>query len=152
MQINMVVGLSVTIIGLSMGVSIVTDISQSPLGDCDNTDYNNDGINDLVVGSTGFDNSAGSTARGGVFIYYGQSNWSSSLNAFDDKDVLISYENGLYEDIALANSVNNSDYWGASVKFAGDLNNDGYDDLILGAYLNETTGRPSSAGGIYLIY
>ncbi len=40
----MVVGLIVTIIGLSVGVSIVTDISQSSLGDCDNTDYNNDGV------------------------------------------------------------------------------------------------------------
>ena len=40
----MVVGLIIIIIGLSVGVSIVTDISQSPLGDCENTDYNGDDI------------------------------------------------------------------------------------------------------------
>lgn len=40
----MVVGLIITIIGLSVGVSIVTDISQSPLGDCDSQDYNGDDV------------------------------------------------------------------------------------------------------------
>ena len=44
MNIQMIVGIIVLIIGLVVGVQILTAISTSPLGDCANTDYNNDDV------------------------------------------------------------------------------------------------------------
>lgn len=48
----MVIGLIITIIGLSVGTSIVTSISQSPLGDCASIDYDNSGVVDAADQAT----------------------------------------------------------------------------------------------------
>ena len=48
MDMNMIIGIIVVIVGLVVGVQVLTAISQSPLGDCQNTDYNNDGTIDTT--------------------------------------------------------------------------------------------------------
>lgn len=44
MDIGTIMKIIVIIIGLIVGVQVLTAISTSPLGDCTNTDYNGDGV------------------------------------------------------------------------------------------------------------
>ena len=78
-------------------------------------DVNGDGYSDVIVGSSFYDN--GQTDEGRVFVYYGSAaglsaspNWTAESNQAD------------------AN-------FGASVSTAGDVNGDGYSDVIIGAHL-----------------
>ncbi|RPI02210.1 MAG: T9SS C-terminal target domain-containing protein [Calditrichaeota bacterium] len=81
-------------------------------------DVNNDGYDDVIVGAHYI---GGSVGR--AYIYYGGSSMDNSA------DVVLSGEG-------------TSSYFGISVSGTGDVNNDGYDDVIVGAYYyNSSTGR-----------
>jgi hypothetical protein len=98
-------------------------------------DVNGDGLADIVGGAYRWSSSA-QTAAGAVFLYYGR---SSTLSAVPDW--LFSCEDGG------ANC-------GVAVASAGDVNADGFDDLIVGAsYLTAslTSGVPQP-GRAYLFY
>src|SRR5690606_33638770 len=75
-------------------------------------DVNGDGYSDVIIGAIGYDN--GQLDEGVVFIYYGSSNGVSN-----DKTKL-------EIDKVFAN-------FGNSVAGAGDINGDGYSDVIVGA-------------------
>ncbi len=78
-------------------------------------DVNGDGYSDLIVGQT--------LSNGNAFIYYGGDNMDSN------------------SDIALSGEANGS-LFGASVSSAGDMNGDGYADVIIGASgMNSNTGK-----------
>jgi hypothetical protein len=83
-------------------------------------DVNNDGYADVIVGANG--NDAGGSSAGRAYVYSGQTgNLLHTLNG----------EAG-------------GDYFGYSVSGAGDVNNDGYSDVIVGALMHTgggTTGR-----------
>ncbi len=94
-------------------------------------DLNNDGYDDVVVGAHQEDTN-GSSA-GAVYIVYGPGQTESLVNA----------------DIKLLGEAP-SDLAGWSLAKAGDLNADGYDDLLIGAYQESVVGQ--YAGATYLVY
>ena len=73
-------------------------------------DVNGDGYSDMIVGAEGY---ASSTGR--AYIYFG----GASMN--NTADVIMTGEAP-------------SNYFGRSVSTAGDVNGDGYSDVIVGAY------------------
>ena len=77
-------------------------------------DVNGDGYADVLVGAANWDNP--SYQEGAVFIYHGSANGIHTSNA-----------ERVESDITGA-------YLGCSVSCAGDVNGDGYDDIIAGAY------------------
>jgi len=94
-----------------------------------NGDVNNDGYDDVVSGAWG--NDAGGTNAGGVYIYLGSSTMDNS------PDIIFTGEAA-------------NDELGDPVAFAGDVNNDGYDDVIAGAPYNDAGG--ADAGRAYILF
>jgi hypothetical protein len=101
-------------------------IAESSAGDVDA-----DGFDDVVVGA--FYNDAGGTNAGAVYLMYGPIDGSHDLT---DADVKLTGEDA-------------SDYAGLSVAAAGDIDLDGYDDFLVGAYGDDDGG--SSAGAVYVL-
>ncbi len=90
---------------------------------------NGDGYSDVIAGATG--NDAGGSNAGRAYVYFG----GSTMN--DIADILLTGE-----------AV--SDGLGVSVSTAGDVNGDGFSDVIVGANLNDAGG--SSAGRAYVYF
>src|SRR4029453_6147304 len=85
-------------------------------------DINGDGIQDLIIGAPSNDAVAG--FAGPPYLFYGP--FTGNIDAAD-ADAIISAE-------AFGDNL------GFSVASAGDVNNDGFDDVIIGARSNDTRG------------
>ncbi|MBK9332674.1 MAG: FG-GAP repeat protein [Ignavibacteria bacterium] len=92
-------------------------------------DVNGDGYSDVIVGAHIFDN--GQLNEGAAFVYHGSasglslsSNWSMEGNQTDA-------------------------YYGNSVGTAGDVNGDGYSDVIVGAYYYDNGHSNEGASFVY---
>ena len=92
-------------------------------------DVNGDGYDDVIVGAFAYLDSA-MVGRGAARIYFGGASMDSIF------DVILTGE-----------GVN--DHFGISVASAGDLNDDGYDDIIIGAESFDTIGA-SGLGAAYI--
>ena len=97
-------------------------------------DVNNDGYADVLVGARHA--SAGGISPGGVYLVLGSSTGFSDMSLSSADAKLIGETSG--------------DYAGSSVSTAGDVNNDGYSDVLVGAYGEDTEG--TNTGAAYLIF
>jgi hypothetical protein len=94
-------------------------------------DVNGDGFGDLIIGAYG-DDDGGDTA-GAAYLVLGPVTGNVDLTAADAKFIGEDAE----------------DYAGTSVASAGDVNGDGFDDLIIGAPGDDDGGE--TAGAAYLV-
>jgi hypothetical protein len=93
-------------------------------------DVNGDGYDDVIIGDPYYEDLTGDVNIGGAFVYHG---FSSGLSAAPN---WAGYGTGA------------SDYFGGSLSYAGDVNGDGYSDVIVGA--NEKGF--GSKGGAYVYH
>ena len=96
---------------------------------------NGDGFDDLIVGANGDDPNGDYT--GASFVVFGKTDGS----AVELSDV----EDGTNPGGFVINGVAGNDQSGFSVSGAGDVNGDGFDDLIVGAYYDSPNGNYSGA-------
>ncbi len=94
-------------------------------------DVNGDGYSDIIAGAIGLDD-GGSFDEGAAFIYFGSAGGSAALPG-----VSISDANQAYA------------AFGCSVASAGDVNGDGYSDVIIGANLYDDTNTNEGVCFIY---
>ena len=117
----------------------VQDRSSSTVSDAG--DVNGDGIGDIIIGADMADPNGNSYAGESYVVFGNSSGFSPSLNlsALDGTNGFV------------INGVDPSDYSGTSVSGAGDVNGDGIDDLIIGAFKADPNGN-SFAGATYVVF
>jgi len=99
-------------------------------------DINGDGIDDLLIGAPF---AAGFNGRGYV-VFGSDETWAANISLAD-----LDGTNGFAMD-----AVNTGDTLGSAVSGAGDVNGDGFDDLVIGATLAGTAGAYS--GAAYVVF
>ncbi len=103
-------------------------------------DVNGDGFDDLIIGGQGTDPN-GMTDAGSGYVIFGK---ASGFASVIDLSVLDS-NTGFRLDGLFANALT-----GFAVSAAGDINGDGYGDLIIGAHLADPNGVDS--GSAYILF
>ncbi|HMB69616.1 MAG TPA: integrin alpha, partial [bacterium] len=96
-------------------------------------DVNGDGYDDVLVGAPLYDNGGGEEGR--VYLYFGTSAQNGYLQGTPAWT-----STGAFADT----------HYGASVAGAGDVNGDGYDDILIGAPDYEGITNPTNSGAFYL--
>ena len=106
-------------------------------------DVNSDGYDDLIIGARWADPN-GDRDAGETYIVYGG---ASALGTDGELDLsMLDGTNGF-----ILTGIDAGDNSGFSVSSAGDVNGDGYDDLIIGAYAGDPN-EDSQAGETYIVY
>jgi hypothetical protein len=104
-------------------------------------DINGDGLDDLIIGARGADPN-GTVNSGSSYLVFGRSTgFAATINLST-----LDGSNGFRLDGVAA-----GDYSGRAVSAVGDVNGDGLDDLIIGAYGADPNGTDSS-GSSYVVF
>ncbi|MBD2261264.1 FG-GAP-like repeat-containing protein [Pseudanabaena sp. FACHB-2040] len=104
-------------------------------------DFNGDGIDDLIIGADGGDPN-GTSAGGESYLIFGsKAGFAPSLKLAD-----LNGQNGF-----VINGVTSKSYSGNAVSSAGDINGDGFDDLIIAADRDSPNGV-YRAGVSYVVF
>ena len=96
-------------------------------------DVNGDGLDDVIIGATGDD--PNQRSAGASFVVFGKTDGAP----IELSDIQQNTNN----DGFVINGINTIGYSGYSVSSAGDLNNDGLSDVIIGAYNENSNGAGS---------
>ncbi len=104
-------------------------------------DINGDGIDDIIIGATAAKNSSEVQTGASYIIFGSNAGFPASIDAIniDGSNGFTVYGN------------NSNDRFGHSVSFAGDVNGDGIDDIIMGASLVDTA-TVTNAGACYVLF
>jgi hypothetical protein len=103
-------------------------------------DVNGDGYDDVIIGAPR-GTSEGKDAAGETYVVFGRvSGWGSSLDLSS-----LNGNNGFRLDGDIGT------FTGSSVSSAGDVNGDGYDDVIIGAFSADPDGK-YEAGESYVVF
>ncbi|MEO1208321.1 MAG: Calx-beta domain-containing protein [Cyanobacteria bacterium J06638_20] len=104
-------------------------------------DINGDGIDDLIIGATGADPNGISIAGESYVVFGSNQGFATNLELSD-----LDGRNGF-----VLNGIDERDNSGVRVSGAGDINGDGIDDLIIGAFFASPNGR-YDAGESYVVF
>ncbi len=104
-------------------------------------DVNGDGIDDLLIGASRMNVVDGEWVGGAIVVF-------GTRNAFAAEYV---WEEMQPADGFIINGENDDDRFGIGISTAGDVNGDGFDDLLIGAYRADVDGK-ERVGKTYLIY
>ncbi|MBL1208511.1 hypothetical protein [Geminocystis sp. GBBB08] len=102
-------------------------------------DVNGDGFDDLIIGAKGAD--VNGTDSGQSYVVFGKSGGFSSILNLST----LNGTNGF-----TINGINDGNWSGYSVSSAGDVNGDGFDDLIIGAPV--TDANDTDSGQSYVVF
>jgi hypothetical protein len=97
-------------------------------------DVNGDGFGDVLVGAPLWNN-LGSTDEGIAYVYLG-----NSSGLFTTPSTSLTH-----------NTIQNQAFFGSALSTAGDVNGDGYSDIIIGSY-GSINGVLSNAGKVHIYY
>lgn len=105
-------------------------------------DINGDGFDDLIIGATGGDGAVDNNSNSGeIYLVFGSATWPAEIDLGD-----------LGADGVTIFGVDINDFTGV-VSVAGDVNRDGFDDLLIGAPLaNGPSNAKPLAGESYLVF
>jgi len=95
-------------------------------------DVNGDGYADVIIGAPYFDN--GETDEGRAYLFYGSASGLAGSPGWTAEGDQAGAE------------------YGGDVAMAGDVNGDGYDDVIVGAMLHDASGLTNTAMGRAIAY
>lgn len=102
-------------------------------------DVNKDGIDDFLVGAIGNDEGKSNENIGQTYLIFGKaSGWTLNTS--------LSQANASFW------GPNSNSYSGNAVAGVGDVNNDTYDDFLIGAYLNDLGAADDDIGTAYLFF
>jgi len=102
-------------------------------------DVNGDGIDDLIVGAP-LDDQAGLDS-GRVYVFHGSRSGLSPMPNWSTHTPM---------QIRDAHSSDQNGYFGAAVASAGDVNRDGYDDILVGAHFAEEADADEGVAFLFL--
>ncbi len=109
-------------------------------------DFNGDGFDDVVIGAVGDDGPLNArSSAGAAYVFFGRADWSST-------PVMVGSElNGSNGFVFYGQDT--FDNTGIAVGGAGDVNGDGYFDLIIGASYGDGPGNAvESSGEVYVVF
>lgn len=126
---------------LTQGIKIIGAGDNDNSGNSVNAagDVNKDGCADFIIGASA---APDGTLKGETYLLFGKS--STNFTDIDIRNLTLT------QGIKITGAAQN-DYSGKSVSAAGDINNDGYEDVIVGAF-GATSLERYEAGDSYIIF